>query len=385
MIIGFSKHGTGGGAQPIQYLIAETPGVKSLKYLLGERGKKGVVRDPAPAIVRGNPDRTQALIDSLRFKHRYTSGVLSFAPGERITPEMEASILDQFERVAFAGLDRSQYDILWVRHSHTSGGRHEVHFLIPRCELSTGKSLNIAPPRKSTRETFDTLRSKINAEFGLADPDDPARARNVKETAFRAKLQARERERIPTARRNPNQTAFILPNLKRAQELEARLEKLVENRSTYNQTRYPSLSIESTKASATEPVALPSLSPTYDRTGTPSVGSVQAPRIELPSARPSALEDARRFDEAAQRWSDALGNLERASEVFDGPARDTFPATEQEAAVVEPGGMMAMGASMMALLVSCAIPLRPRRSARDADNVKDTDFEPDMEMPYGDV
>lgn len=175
MIVGFSKHGKGGGRGPVQYLTSE-------------RNPDGGVRIPPPTILRGDPALTRNLIDSLRFTHKYTSGVLSFAPGEVITPEMEQRIMDDFESVAFAGLERDQYSILWVRHEHA--GHHELNFLVPRVELSTGKSLNIAPPKTATRELFDTFRSMVNARYGLADPDDPARSRTVSLPHHIAKLLA---------------------------------------------------------------------------------------------------------------------------------------------------------------------------------------------------
>jgi hypothetical protein len=126
------------------------------------------------------------MIDSLPFKHRYTSGVLSFAPGEIIPPAAEQSIMDDFERVAFAGLQSDQYSILWVRHQHA--GHHELHFVTPRVELTTGKSLNIAPPGRRTM--FDVFRSMINARYGLADPEDVRRARDVSLPNHIARLKA---------------------------------------------------------------------------------------------------------------------------------------------------------------------------------------------------
>jgi hypothetical protein len=113
---------------------------------------------------------------------------LSFAPGEIITPAMEEAIIDGFERVAFAGLDPDRYSILWVRHRHA--GHHELHFVTPRMELLSGKSLNIHPPGRVSKTMFDTFRSQVNAEYGLADPDDPARARDVSLPNHIAKLQA---------------------------------------------------------------------------------------------------------------------------------------------------------------------------------------------------
>ena len=160
MIVGFSRHGTGRGKGPTQYYTK----------LEGRE-------NAPPEVLRGDPGNTRRLIDSLEFKHKYTSGVLSFAPGETITPEMENKIMDRFEEVAFAGFEHDQYDILWVRHTHAN--HHELHFVTPRVELSTGKSLNIKPPGAKATQHFDDFRSEINARYGLADPTDPNRAKNV--------------------------------------------------------------------------------------------------------------------------------------------------------------------------------------------------------------
>lgn len=173
MIVGFSRHGTGGGSGPVDYVT--------------DAKRKGRENE-SPAVVRGDPDQTRELIDSLDFKHKYTSGVLSFAPDEEITPEMENEIIDRFESVAFAGLEPDQYNILWVRHTHA--GHHELHFVTPRVELETGKSLNIRPPGDQAKAAFDDFRSEINARYALADPDDPDRARNVATPSHELKIAA---------------------------------------------------------------------------------------------------------------------------------------------------------------------------------------------------
>lgn len=168
MIVGFATRGQGRGAGPVGYCVKTT---------VIQAKKEAVTRDPPPTVLRGDPAATEQLIDSLEFRYRYKSGVLSFAPGETITPEMERSIMDRFEKVAFAGLHPDQYNILWVRHEHA--GHHELHFVTPRVELTTGKSLNICPPGRGARAAYDDFRSMINAEYGLADPDDPARERDI--------------------------------------------------------------------------------------------------------------------------------------------------------------------------------------------------------------
>jgi len=191
MIVGFSKHGkaTGGVRRAFQYLLAEKVSKTAIDYLLGEKNRIGVVRNPAPVVLRGDPAIAERLINSTPHRWKYTSGVLSFAPGETITPEMERRIMDDFEAVAFSGLSPDSYSIVFIRHAHLKRG--EIHFIIPRVELTTGKSLNVAPPGRASRSLFDAWRSKVNAQYGLSDPDDPARHRSVSLPAHIAKLKNR--------------------------------------------------------------------------------------------------------------------------------------------------------------------------------------------------
>ena len=162
MLVKFFKGGTGAGKSPVNYLIKEVD-------------SKGVRREPLPEVIKGNPKQTIQLIDSLDFKYKFHSGVISFAPEDAPTEEQQNKIIDSFESTAFAGLDKDQYDILWVRHSHTSNGRIELHFVTPRVELTTGKSMSIAPP--GWQDYYCHWRDKWNYQHQWSDPTDPARAR----------------------------------------------------------------------------------------------------------------------------------------------------------------------------------------------------------------
>lgn len=163
MIVGFSSYGQGSGNAAIDYLT--------------DKNRTTERKENPPEVIKGDIESTNALINSLDFKHKYTSGVLSFSPDEKITPEMEKAIIERFEQVAFAGMEKDRYDISWVRHSHA--GHHELHFITPRVDLETGKSFNIKPPGKETQAVYDDFRSEINARYGLSDPDDPARKRDI--------------------------------------------------------------------------------------------------------------------------------------------------------------------------------------------------------------
>lgn len=131
-------------------------------------------RDTAPPIaLRGESELTAQLINCLDTSWKYTSGVLSWHPDDKISPKQEKELMNDFEKIAFAGFEQEQYSILWVRHSHAN--HHELHFVIPRVELTTGKSFNPCPP--GWQKDFDKLRDLYNIKENWARPDDPERQR----------------------------------------------------------------------------------------------------------------------------------------------------------------------------------------------------------------
>jgi len=181
MLIKFFRNGNGAGAGPVGYLVAD----KVLAYDDNRdpiRDADGepmtVIREPLPEVLRGNPDRTEALIDASRHKWTYRAGVISFAATDAPSEEQQAEVMDDFERLAFAGLDPTQYEVLWVRHTHED--RVELHFCTPRLELTSGRSLNIAPP--GYEKAFDSLRDVMNQRHGWADPMELERTQEVRDT-----------------------------------------------------------------------------------------------------------------------------------------------------------------------------------------------------------
>lgn len=168
--------GFGGGGAIANYLIDPN-----------RAGREGA----APEVVRGEIARTVELIDAIDRKWKYTTGVISFAVEDAPSEQQQRDLMDDFERLAFAGLEKNRFDISWVRHSHTEGGRVELHFLTPRVELATGKAFNVAPP--GWERSYAPLRDAYNYEYGWARPDDPARARTQQRASESlARLESRE-------------------------------------------------------------------------------------------------------------------------------------------------------------------------------------------------
>lgn len=161
-MIKFLRHGTGSAAGAARYVLADTDHL-------------GVLREGVKTL-RGNAEMFSAIADSCGFKQRYTSGVIAFAPEDEPSNQELQDVLDSFEELAFAGLEKDDYHLFAVQHDEPDGSKH-IHILVPRVHLSTKKSLNIAPPNHSS--VFYPWRDFWNETKGWASPKDPARRRRL--------------------------------------------------------------------------------------------------------------------------------------------------------------------------------------------------------------
>ncbi|MBD3806840.1 relaxase/mobilization nuclease domain-containing protein, partial [Sulfuricurvum sp.] len=160
----------------IKHLKTGRGSARSAKnYLLREHDHKGEIRQSVE-VLRGNPELVTQLADSLEFEHRYTSAVIAWHPDDKPTPEQIEEAVDEYHRVAFAGLEPSQYASYAVLHEESNGAKH-VHIVSARVELSTGKSLNIAPP--GHEKTYDLVRDKLNEKYGWASPKEISRRQTL--------------------------------------------------------------------------------------------------------------------------------------------------------------------------------------------------------------
>ncbi len=157
MIVQFFNRGKGGGSGPIDYLL-------------------GKDRDREEArLLRGDPEETAALINSSDYAKKYTAGCLSFEESN-IPAEQKHALMDSFEECIFAGLDKDQYNCLWVE--HRDKGRLELNFVIPNIELLSGKRLQ-PYYYAADRGRVDAWRTMQNLTHGYSDPDDPAKRQSM--------------------------------------------------------------------------------------------------------------------------------------------------------------------------------------------------------------
>ena len=170
----------------IKFHKASRSGGAAADYLEDDKDHQGRTRENVE-VLRGDPFRVGQIADSLDFKHRLTAGVIAWAPADNPTTEQIEEVLDNFERLAWAGLEPDRYAWSAVRHDEPSGGVH-IHIMAARVDLQTGKSLNIAPP--GWQRDFDPLRDALNIKHGWARPDDPARTGDVHIESYEKKIKA---------------------------------------------------------------------------------------------------------------------------------------------------------------------------------------------------
>lgn len=148
----FEKRGAGRSSGPIDYLLGK------------DRDREGA------KLLRGDPEKTGLLIDSLKFKQRYTAGVLSFE--ESNTSEgYKQKIMDSFENALLPGMAH-RANIMWVE--HRDKGRLELNFLIANVDLESGKRLQPYYHRADLNRV-DAWKELTNSTYGFTSPNDPAK------------------------------------------------------------------------------------------------------------------------------------------------------------------------------------------------------------------
>lgn len=179
MIVKFHNHGKGPASGATNYLLKErdessdNPDSKPLPLKKREHAR----------VLSGDPVLTEYLINTTSCKQKYKSGVLSFEKrANELTEKQKFEIMKKFEEAIFCGLERDQYDILWIEHADKDideahpVGRLELNFLIPGQELRSGKRLQ---PFYAGADLVrvDAFKDVVNYEYKLADPNEPKRAR----------------------------------------------------------------------------------------------------------------------------------------------------------------------------------------------------------------
>jgi len=133
---------------------------KQINYLLNER-----VENETAKCVFGNPELTKKIIFSIENDYKFSAGVMTFE--EHINKKQRDEIIEHFRKTFFPGLKENQYNLLVVE--HTDKNRSELHFIIPRIELSTGLAYNAYFVDRDFKKK-DLFQDYINAKYNLTSP-----------------------------------------------------------------------------------------------------------------------------------------------------------------------------------------------------------------------
>ena len=182
MIVKFFTHGKGPASGALNYFLKEKAERPS-----DDADQTRLPLDPRKhaRVLSGDPIITEQLINATPYQQKYKSGVLSFEKrANELTEQEKFEIMQKFEDTLFCGLERDQFDILWIEHADKDidkdnpVGRLELNFLIAGQELRSGKRLQ---PFYAGADfvRVNAFKDVINYEYKLADPNSPDRKRLI--------------------------------------------------------------------------------------------------------------------------------------------------------------------------------------------------------------
>ena len=137
----------------------------TIDYLLDERVQEGKAY-----ILEGNVQLTKQVIAECNNKWKWSSGVLSFS--ETLDKQTLEAIKEEWKTAFLCGMEADQTAPLFV--VHTDKNRSEIHYVIPRVELSSNKAFNpYFVLRDKKKKTL--FQEYINIKYNLTDPNDKGR------------------------------------------------------------------------------------------------------------------------------------------------------------------------------------------------------------------
>jgi len=163
-----------------------------IKYFSSGSSSCGAVeyveKNETAKTLKGNNNLTRDLIKNNTNKLKYRSGVLAFG-SDRPTKKQVMEIIELFEESTFAGLDKDQYNSLWVEHNDKDN--YHIHFVIPRLELSTMKAFN-PHYHKADQKRLMLMQDYINREYFLINPYDLERRQTNLQKDIRPNMKDKE-------------------------------------------------------------------------------------------------------------------------------------------------------------------------------------------------
>lgn len=140
-------------------------GSRHTDYLLNEDSHAG----HRPEVLCGDVAITKAVMKSTTRKLKYTAGVISFKQGENLTELQQLTLIEDF-KAAFAPFDDpARANFLFVRHRDKN--RLELHWVVAKQDLKTGRSWSIFVPGKANLLLYEAFTRLQNYKYGFEQVD----------------------------------------------------------------------------------------------------------------------------------------------------------------------------------------------------------------------
>lgn len=136
----------------------------AISYLLNSKN-----RSVEPKILRGNAELTIELSNLSKHKEKITSGVIAFRDDEKVTAEQKEYVMNMFEKTFFGNM-KERTSVIFIEHQEK--GNTELHYVISKIDLDTGKSLNHFHKSKNTIDLMKEFSAVINHKFGFEQITD---------------------------------------------------------------------------------------------------------------------------------------------------------------------------------------------------------------------
>ncbi len=147
----------------------DTDVVSALRYCLSVVGRLLA----KPMVVSGDPKGVMAAVNFIVGRSKFVSGVLSFAES-KVSLKVLRQIIKEHLVVLFPGVDPREVAYTYIL--HRDKGRVELHYIIAKVHLLTGKRLG-GYLHRIDRKRLRLWIQTVNDRFGFADPNDPCRWR----------------------------------------------------------------------------------------------------------------------------------------------------------------------------------------------------------------
>lgn len=140
-------------------------GKAHIAYLFNEEKHKGF----KPQLLKGNALITEEITGSITNKNKYLAGVIAFRDNEKLEKSQLLDIIDSFEATIAPFADKGRVNFLWVLHKDKNST--ELHFISPRIDLKSKKSLDLHPNTKANLLLFEHFTRATNYKYGFEQVD----------------------------------------------------------------------------------------------------------------------------------------------------------------------------------------------------------------------